>query len=59
MLAEAQQCQGRLLVMDETPPNEAGGGLAAQGELYQYWENNVNGSTVFTPRELFEMVPAF
>ena len=53
LLAEARKCSGRVLVMDESSGD---GGLASEGGLANYWECNISPATVFTPRELFEML---
>ena len=45
VIDEARANGGRLLVLDESVPGEAGA-LCAKGELYSYWELNVSGATV-------------
>ena len=54
VIDEARRFGGRLLVLDESPPGE--GGLCAKGSLFSYWETNVNGASVWTPREMYEIV---
>jgi len=59
VIAEARRFGGRLLVVDESEPTEAAtaetgnkGGLTAQGKPFSYWETEVTGATVRTPREV-------
>lgn len=54
VIAEARRSGGRLLVLDESPP-ATNSGLCAKGELLHYYEANVSGATVWTPREMFEL----
>ena len=55
VLDEARRFGGKLLVLDETAPGDAGG-LCAKGELFSYFEVNLHGGTVWTPREMYEQI---
>jgi len=56
IIEEAASLGGEILLHDETSP-AAGGGVAAWGEVYAYWES-VNPQNVQTPREVFQRLKA-